>query len=538
MLALSVAACLGAGLAAGGCITPGSSLSAQGPDDPPRLAVLLVVDQLSADLFERYDDVFEGGFRRLLDRGRVFSAATHDHAITETAPGHATLGTGTHPSRHGVVANQWWERVDGGWETVFNVLDPTTHVLGAPGLAGSSPRVLRREALGDWMVRADPDSRVVALSAKDRAAILLAGQGRHRVFWLDSELGRWVSSSWYADALPRWVSDFNDGDLPGLRADSVWTSAVPAALAGRSRPDSAAYENDGVHTAFPHTWAEQHAADTTLSFDLWWAGIPGPDLATLRLARVAVEAEGLGDDEVPDLLAVSLSQTDRIGHPYGPDSREQLDNLLRLDAALGEFLSWLDDRLGPDAYVVALTADHGVMPVPEALAAEGLPARRLEETDRDELQRALDAAFGWARRAGATEESLADTLAGRVRALSWVGDAWSDAELARARDQASDSFTTLQARSTFPGRVTGLLGRAGVVYRTVPDVISWSLTHGTTHGSPYLYDRRVPLVLMGRGIEPGRVAEPVSTADLAPTLARLLGVDVPGDLDGVARPVN
>lgn len=525
---------LTAACGAGACATPASTSGAPATQEAPGLVVLVVVDQLSADVLERYADLFEGGLKRLLEHGRVWTNATHDHAITETAPGHATLSTGTHPSRHGVVANQWWEPEEGGWRTVFNVLDTATRLSDAPTFYGSSPRVLRREALGDWLVRAHPESRVVSLSPKDRGAVLLAGQGRHRVFWLDVDLARWVTSTYYADSLPAWVSAFNERTLPTLH-DSVWSSAVPPALAARSRPDTAAWEHDGVHTAFPHRWADEHAADSTLAWEHWWTGIPTPDRATLLLAREAVVAEELGTDGAPDLLAVSLSQTDRIGHPFGPWSREQLDNLLRLDAELGAFFEWLDERLGAEGYVVALTADHGVMPTPEALVERGVAARRLGTEARDSLQRALDAAFGWARKVG-SEQALRDTLVARARALDWIADAWDEPRLLAG--ETPDSFAVMQARSSHPGRATGLLGRLGVVYRMEPDVLSWSLPRGTTHGSPYLYDRRVPFVLMGPEIEAGRVPERVGTTDLAPTLARILGIPVPDDLDGLPRAVR
>lgn len=510
------------------------------PPDPPRLAVLLVVDQLPTYLIDQYRDLFAGGLLRLLDRGLVIPNTTHDHAMTETAPGHATLATGTHPSRHGIVGNHWYEQDPAGeWRSVVNVADLRTRVAGAPTVGGVSPTALRRDGLADWLVAADPLSRIVSLSGKDRAAVLLGGRGGRgagaTVVWFEAQIGRFATSTHYASFNPAWLRSFNGGELRTHEQDTVWASGVPDVWRIRSRPDTASYEGDGVLTAFPHRYADARASDPGLDFWTWWAGTPFLDRATLALARAAVEAERLGQDPVPDLLAISLSQTDRVGHAFGPGSREQLDNLLRLDDELGAFFSWLDDEVGVDRWVVAFTSDHGVLEIPEARLEAGLPGLRLTPDSVETLQRVVDRE---AARVEGEIESISSPLARAiVDEVPWVARAWSADELA-GMQVTPDSFAVLERNSLHAGRPQGLLSRAGVLLHYTPHTLGWSYERGTGHGSPYLYDRQVPLIFLGNGI-PARIdSTRASAVDVAPTLARILGISFPGDLDGQARRVR
>lgn len=519
-------------------LVPADGLTAQRPHaaDGPRLAVILVVDQLPEYLLTRYADLFRGGFRRLLDEGRVYPNATHDHLITETAPGHATISTGTHPSRHGVVSNQWFVQEDGQWRVVENVLAPSTPVTGRPTLGGASPEVLLRDGFADWLVKADDRSRVVSLSGKPRGAVLLAGHHRGEVLWFEPAAGAFVTSTWYRDEVPAWVSAFNEEALPELAADTVWESTVPPSAAARSRPDTSAFEGSLTGSEMPHSITDVRAVWPGVTRWDWMALTPGLDRATLALARRAVEAAELGADDVPDLLAVSLSQTDRVGHEYGPLSREQLDNLLRLDAELGGFLDFLDETVGKGRYVLALTSDHGAEPIPEWEREHGIEgAVRLNRDSLASLQAAVHRA---ARKAGSSDpEVLAGPLAAEVQRLPWVARAWTRAGLQQG--EPADSFELLARRSEYPGRPTGVLGRLGVVYMVAPHVLPFGYPEkGSTHQSGYLWDRRVPLVLMGPAVEPGTDPTRVGAVDVAPTLAMLVGIPVPTDLDGEPGPVG
>ena len=503
------------------------------PQEPAPLVVLIVVDQLPAYLMSHLDEAFTGGLRRLLDAGFRYENATHDHSITETAPGHATIATGTEPAKHGIPANDWWETVDGQVRLVLNVDDPDAPLLDDERVVGASPAVLLRDGLADWIQDADGDSRIVSISGKDRGAVLLAAHSDAHAYWFDAPLGRFVTSRHYRRSYPAWVDDFNDEVLPTLVGDSVWRLSVPESLRGLARADHFPWEGDGVRTTFPHSFANRQSGEVVPSIWAWWSTTPALDDATLRLATLAIEHEDLGADETPDLLAISLSAADRVGHGYSPGSLEQLDNLLRLDREIGAFLDMLDARFGEGGYLLAFTSDHGALEMPEVRTAAGLPGVRLTTDSVASLQAVVDEVSG--RAFGA--EALAKALAEGVPQVSWIDRAWLQSDL-EAYPMEPDSFTRLQINGHVPGRPSGLLTRAGIEMLLAEGVLTWSYPVGTGHGSPYHYDRHVPLIFYGAGIEAGTSSERVSVADVAPTLATLIGVSVPDDLDGVARSVR
>ena len=513
----------------GTSVEPATGVATQA-QEPARLVVLLVVDQFPAYLMSHLDGAFTGGLRRLLDEGFRYDNATHDHSITETAPGHATISTGTEPAKHGIPANDWWETVDGQVRLVLNIEDPNAPLLDDDGIVGASPAALRRDGLADWIQDADGDSKVVSISGKDRGAVLLAAHSDAHAYWFDPPLGRFVTSRHYRRGYPDWVDDFNDDVLPTLVGDSVWRLGVPESLRGLARDDAFAWEGDGVHTTFPHAFADWRAGEVVPSVWAWWSATPALDDATLKLATLAVEHEDLGADETPDLLAISLSAADRVGHGYSPGSLEQLDNLLRLDREVGVFLDMLDARLGRGGYLLAFTSDHGALEMPEVRAAAGLPGVRLTTDSVASLQAVVDRVSATAQGAVA----LAQGLAEGVPAVSWIDRAWLQSDL-EAHPAEPDSFTRLQINGHVTGRPSGLLTRAGIEMMLSEGVLTWSYPVGTGHGSPYHYDRHVPLIFYGAGIAPGASAERVSVADVAPTLAALIGVQVPDDLDGVER---
>ncbi len=496
------------------------------PDVPiaserPALVVMMVVDQLSQELLDRYDDVFTGGFRRVIDGSRWYVNATHDHAGTVTAAGHATLSTGSFPSRHGIVANEWFEQVDGEWVEISNVGDSTVQIVGHPELEGVSPHSLERSGLADWIVAAEPGAKVASISPKDRGAVLPAAHVPGQVWWFESSVGRFVSSTYYRDENPDWIDRFHDDVLTRLAADSVWTSRVPPALVGRSDPDTADYEGDEAGPVFPHRFA---GPGERTDFWEWFERTPMLDQATLGLARVVVTEEGLGQDSIPDFLGVSLSQTDRVGHDFGPLSREQLDNLLRLDAELGAFFAFLDSVVGPGRWALGLSADHGVLVTGhEMRVGESAAARRW--TDQEEA--ALEEIQAEAQRAEATGGTPAD-VAAALEELDYVAEAWTHAEL--ASEAPADSFAELERHSLYPGRAREEISRWGVEVRFEPYFLDRAL--GSGHGTPYWYDRNVPMLFYGPGVPAGRDSTRAATVDFAPTLARLLGIPFPEDLNG------
>lgn len=354
----------------------------------------------------------------------------------------------------------------------------------------------------------------------------MAGKARGEVYWFDSQVGRFVTSTFYRSENPSWLDKYNENGLTRFLADSVWASSVPPEAAHLSAPDTAAFEGDGVHTYFPHLFLEEVPEPAPTDFFFWFEGTPMLDRATLDVALLAMEEEDLGkEDGRTDFLSISFSQVDRIGHAYGPLSREQMDNLLRLDGLLEELFAVLDDKVGRDNYVLAFTSDHGTMSMPERIEEGG---SRLSEVHRAELEQALTTA---AREVGSqTEMSPADAMVKAMEDMDYVGPAFTHQELNGAPSE--DPVMALYQHSYTPGRYGGLLSVYGVEMWWVENTLPWGMPVGTTHGSPYRYDRWVPLILMGPGIAPGTVEREVRPMDLAPTLAVLAGIPYPDDLDG------
>lgn len=509
-------------------LVAGFPVSGQEAGERPQLLVLIAVDQMRADLLDRYADVYTGGFRRLLDQGYRFTEASHAHAHTETAAGHATLTTGSFPSRSGIVANDWVERSGEQWSSMYAVEDTLSPIVGVTGLEGRSPRNLLRGGLPDWIMAADRDARVVSLSQKDRSAITMAGQTRGEVYWIATPLARFVTSSYYRSDYPRWVARFNEEVMPKLVADSVWLQTAPEEVRRRARADSALYEYDGIHTTFPHkAWEE---ADSGAYNRNTWAleAQPRADRAVRLLAEVAVKELDLGQRGNLDYLGLSFSSTDYVGHAFGPFSQEQLENLLSLDRQLGELFEVLDREVGVGRWVAGLSADHGVMTSPEYLVESGEDpnARRIAPAA---LTQQLRAALQEAASGDGGEDAFAERLARTLEEKGTVARAYTHRALTGG--EPADSFAVLFRNSYYPGRAAGQLSRFGVEFRLGYHQLLRG-RFGSSHGTPYWYDRTVPFLLLGAGVSPGTSRDPVYTVDMAPTLAGLAGISMPDDLDG------
>jgi hypothetical protein len=508
----------------------GSVLACSGQSqEKPALVVYVVVDQLRGDLLERYDPLFTGGFRRLHDEGFRFLSATHDHAKTSTAAGHTALSTGTFPSRNGIVANDWMERTSQGWQSVYCYEDSMMHVLGLPALEGRSPKNLLRGGLADWILSADSASVIVSASRKDRAAIAMSGKTSEHTYWIAANTARFVTSTFYADEYPGWVERINQVEMPIIFGDSVWEQTLPPVAREASRPDTSAFEGDGTHSFFPHRFLDETRDPSRHgALNRWGYALTPPDSALGVFAGDAVRVLNLGDDEITDYLALSFSQTDDIGHDYGPLSREQLENLLHLDRTLGSLMRVLDDEVGEDRWVMALTGDHGVMGMPEYLAEEGVQARRAKREEFAQLR----GTFAEHREMDGDPEDIASSLVSSLEQLPFIADAQTLLEL--TTPPAADSFTVLMKNSYHPDRWIGGSGSqgSGVVFRYVEGFYPSSSPQATGHGSPYYHDRFVPLIFFGSGVEAGFSTDPVRSVDIAPTLAKLAGIATPDDLDG------
>jgi arylsulfatase A-like enzyme len=501
-----------------------SSAHAGGGSVPgPTLIVLITVDQFRGDYIDRFASQLNGGLARLA-RGAWFTNAHHDHALTETAPGHATLLSGRFPRSTGIMANR------------VGVVDPASPLLGGAIGTGASPLRFQGTTLVDWLRARDPASRALSVSMKDRGAILPVGRSRSEVYWYSTD-GRFSTSRYYREALPAWVNEFNARRLPQALAGKSWTLLLPESE--YKEPDSVPIERGGIDFTFPHRLpADTLAATDALRVTPWM------DEITLDLALAGLNSLSLGKSQHTDVLAISLSGTDLVGHSYGPDSREMHDNILRLDRNLGVFLDSLFKLRDSSRVAIALTGDHGIGPIPELAPQSATP--KPVRVD------ALTLAAGL--RGIATSFGLDTTLVDLDQQI-----VLADRSIAKSRRAALDSALTVFATQvrTLPG--IARVDRFADLLRgdTINDPITrrwvhqlpttsnvemvitltrFSIFRGLvdTHGSPYDYDSNVPIIFWGSWFAPGRYPEFVRTVDLAPTLAAVAGVRAGERIDGVA----
>ena len=497
--------------------------AAQGaPRTPPSLVVLISIDQMRADYLDRFGGQLTGGLARLARGGARYTNAHHDHAITETAPGHATLLAGRFPRSTGIAMNR------------VGVEDDSALLIGGGIGTGASPKRFIGTTLVDWLAAGDPRSRALSVSAKDRAAILPVGRSRTDVYWY-SPNGRFTTSRYYRDTLPAWVIAFNARRMPMRYTHTSWKLLLPD-TAYHER-DSVAVEGNGTFFEFPHDFPEDSGATASLV-----RGTPFIDDVTLAFALHGLKELSLGSGPQTDVLSISLSATDYIGHRYGPDSREIHDQVVRLDRTLGAFLDSLFTLRDSSRVTIALTGDHGVATIPEIAPSsvqppptrvtlwslwpalrDGLLAAKVDTMAVDidvQIVNADRAAFA---KAGVNADSVLRGFAAAARQLPGVKRVdWF-------RDLPADTATDPIARRwshQFPA--------------TAPIDLVVTLQPGSTwrgniasHGSPYDYDTNVPLIFYGAGIVPGKHAEFVRTVDLAPTLAAVAGVKPLEKLDGV-----
>jgi predicted AlkP superfamily pyrophosphatase or phosphodiesterase len=525
---------------------------------PPRLAVVISVDQMRADYLERFRPYFGAdGFNRLTTGGAYFTHNYYNHGVTITAPGHATLLSGVNANIHGIVQNEWRDPktfIEG--NSVEDVASPLVGLAPQGPVAaksGRSPRNFLGTTVGDRLKeKYGAKAKVFGVADKDRASILMAGAKADGAYW--GEEGIFVTSTYYRRELPAWVRAYNAAHPVEADYGKVWERLLDPAIYDRVQgPDDATGEfvGHGLTRTFPK---HIDGGKPGLSSSFYWALDLAPwnnDLVE-GLAERLIEVEQLGTDPTPDLLCVGFSQTDRIGHSYGPDSHEVMDSYLRLDLTLARFLSYLDRKIGPDGYVVVLTADHGVGPIPEqTVEKHGAGAGgRIRPSEFDAyLKQALETEWGalpeenyWLVRDGTGARINPAALAAKQLTSSRVQQAIRAAALkfpGVAEVWTRDELTSDQPLGGFGERIRlsyHVERSADVVFVFKPYWLLSAATNPAGHGSPYDYDSHVPQVWFGAGIKPGVRPERVAAEDLAPTLAQLLGVDLPAAKGRPLRP--
>jgi predicted AlkP superfamily pyrophosphatase or phosphodiesterase len=501
----------------------------------PKLIVVIVIDQFRGDYLERYRDQFgDGGFRVFIDRGAYFTDCNYDYANTRTAPGHATLFTGSYTSGHGIIANEWWDPQKK--KRVTSVEDDTTKLVGvAKTGVGASPHNLLSDTLGDELKLATGGkARVFAISLKDGAAVLPAGFSGDAAYWIDPKSGDWITSTYYRPNLPEWVRNFNGSH----RTDKFWN---------RDWRDK-----DGDGNMLGSTAPRNGKDGTPAGFYEVVGSTPFANDYQLEFAKELVLYEKLGAGPATDLLVVSLSANDILGHQVGPDSRQMRSMALELDRSLAEFFSFLGHQIGMANVWMALSADHGVAPLPDFAKTLRLPTANLDaKALREQINSLLSKKYAQKAdyvvyldypQAWLNEDAFAGIFAGVVAGHS-AGHKESDAEAdaGEAMKQAGlgGYFTKSQlAHGETPATEIGrryahsYSPEGGWYVIGIPRPFQIGVAKGTDHATPFSYDTHVPLAFYGLAFQPGIYRTHAEPVDLAVTLASLLGINAPAQATG------
>lgn len=513
---------------------------------PLRLVVQLTIDGLPTELLLRHvDRLNPEGLGKIAGTGMVYTGAEIPWTTTFTAVGHAGLFTGALPAWHGIIGNEWLDRESG--EEVYCVEDPRHTTLDAPGKPheGTSPANLLSTTIGDELIRAtDRRAKVFSVSTKDRGAILPAGKFG-KAFWYHKGAGTMVTSTYYYPESPTWLVSWRERFPISRYRHAVWTLARDPKDYDRLDLDRREVEKGPLGAIFPHDLGV--LSDTQLPAELPWT--PFIDEWTLELALTILKEEQLGQDDVPDMLCVSFSAMDYVHHRYGPDSLESEDTLYRVDALIARLLNELDGLVGLEHTLIAVSSDHGFGRAPEQVRAEGLSAERIT---RDQLEAQLaDLSGQLSRTAGSgiiarfmspfiylrhengqpVNASLREEAA-RI-AETWPWTAWvATVDRLRAGGVSRDVLFERATTSFRTDRGGDVLVIARPWYIVETAETAWS----ATHGSPYAYDTRVPMVFAGPGIAAGWVSRSVSPLDITATLAACLNITPPPACSGTPLP--
>jgi predicted AlkP superfamily pyrophosphatase or phosphodiesterase len=555
-------------------VLPASQSSAQSrslstaQSSRPRLVLLIVVDQFRYDYLTRFGDMFTSrGIGRLMREGASWAEANFDHVPTFTAPGHAVFMTGAWPSQTGIIANDWYEQDTG--RKVKSITDDSTSMLaGKAGEKGKSPRRLLCSTLGDELRLADNDrSKVIGISAKDRSAILPAGRRANAAYWFSTDNGNMISSTFYFNQMPEWVARFNGRRMAdkwfGARWDRLLSDEIE--YLKRAGEDDVPWENldksSNDTNYFPHI-VTGGASSPSRPFYKALDYTPFSNDLLIAFAEEAITSEKLGADGEPDLLSISFSANDYVGHRFGPYSQEAMDMTLRIDRQIATLLDFIDAHVGLRNTMVVFTADHGAAPVPEQAAMKNLPGRRYQKaellklvedglearygrkdrpatdyirsfTNRDEVEPGLINSNFYLNRAALKRDGIdlneCERVVGEL-AMRMPGAArfFTRAQLENSSISLSDPVARRVLHGFYPQRSGDVI----VVFE--PYNILFDLPddptdpHSTaTHGSPYSYDTHVPLIIMGRNFSAGRYPQAATPADIAPTLASVLNIQAP-----------
>lgn len=504
----------------------------------PKLVVGIVIDQMRWDYLYRYYDVYKsnGGFKRLLGEGFTCDNTLIPYTPTVTAAGHTCIYTGSVPAIHGMVGNEWYDNFKN--KTVYCTDDETVQTVGSTTAAGKmSPRNMLTTTIGDELKLATNfKSKVVGVAIKDRGAILPAGHAANAAYWYDYRSGAFITSTYYMQQLPAWVTAFNERKITDSLYKLNWNLSLPKDVYPQyCTPDTVAYEYKpfGADQAgFPYNLAQFAGKDYSKI-----AATPYGNTLTMLIAEAAIKGEHLGNNTVTDFLAVSFSSTDYIGHSFGPNSYEQFDDFVRLDEVLGNFFSFLDDYIGKGQYTVFLTADHGVAHIPNFSIANKLPGGGYDETKKvDDMNAALKAQFGYGNlitgiynyqvvlnnrlidSARLSKDSISNQVISYLEKQPEIAQVFMLSKLVQSPINATEKKMFINGY--FPARC------GEIAFILKPGYVEGN-GNGTSHGLWNPYDAHIPLVWYGWGIKHGKSNREVYMTDIAPTISSMLHIQMP-----------
>jgi predicted AlkP superfamily pyrophosphatase or phosphodiesterase len=492
------------------------------PPSKPKLVVAIMIDQFRYDYLLRFRSEYHSGLAHLLDQGAVFSNAHLIHAATVTAVGHSTFLSGAPPAQSGIIANEWFDRELG--KSITSVYDPKTKLVGGvPDAEGSSPRRLLVSTIGDELKIANSDSKVIGISIKDRGSILPSGHMADAAYWYDPDSNHWVTSTYYRAGLPGWVQAVNDENTYRRYLGANW---MPLNSKEDAKP-----------------FCTMANGNNEIRFCGGLEATPWGNEMIEQFAEQAIAGEDLGHHSSTDLLTVSFSSNDYVGHAVGPDDPAVRDISLRTDLLLGKFLEFIDQHVGAGNALIVLSADHGVAPVPEVNQARNMPGGRLSDFRLNQkMTDALNKRYGaarWLMSASPVGMLYLDMNTIRTRKLNVAEVEETAAQAARAEDHIARVYThhelmSGQVQQDQIGRAfsLGFFGpRSGDLFILQEPYYLFDST-GTSHGTPYGYDTHVPVIFWGPGIKPGSYSESITANDIAPTLASILQVEPPSGAIG------
>ena len=507
---------------------PGCKQQSRGKIPTPQLVLLIVADQFPESYFQRFEHLLSGGLASLRNSGVVYTDAKFAHALTNTCPGHASIASGTHPSTHGIVDNEWLDREE----------SAKRYCVQGPGMS-LGPQNMRVTSLPDWLKKSYSRAKVYSISGKDRSAITLGGRDADAAIWFNSSSGKFVSSSYYSAGKAWWLDNFNKAGPSDALFGTLW-NALEVDDKDLEKAQVQELDRGLFKRGFPHALGGPSIApDRDFYKDL--AASPFVDDLSTSLAKQLILAERLGQDKTPDYLAISYSALDRVGHAYGPNSREVADTLLRLDRNLASLFDFIDTHVGLENVLIAFSSDHGVAPLPEYLAFRGVENKRLTPEGLvclQQISRKLSKRFGAdnfflnslyldykrLKDLGISRKSFDEQFRQAALSCPMIKQVWSSSELVNPGSETF-KFASAFLRSFDAERSPDYLIQ-------FQDNHIPSLGTGTGHGTHYRYDSHVPMILVHPALESQFVLGPAQPIDLAPTISELLGVEVPDFVEG------